>query len=799
MPSPATDPPPRRSRARRALRSALRVALLLLVAVTAAGVAFALLFDLDQALEVEKTRWLPVAEHRLGRTIEIGAVRTTLWPELGAELRDVVVHGARAGDPPLLRLDRVQVRVALWDALRSAGTDVRVTGLSLDGLRVTLVRRPDGTLAYADVIDRWRRGPPKAGAPKSPMRPEVRRFLENVRLTEVALRDASVELRDEATGGAPVVARIDHIALGLRDVALVSPIDLTVSAAALSAEPNLEIGLRFGPVPIGRKGPMPVERLRLKATDLDLSRLAPYLGEAAPVRIDSARLTADLEVRDPLARAGRTRVQGSLDVTALVVGGGAPFHLHVEPGFDLDLGRSTLELNDVVVAIDDMRIVARGHLSGFMLGWPVFDGLAVRGEGLALDRLLAHLPDLRRWLPAGADLAGPVVIGASGGGTLRAQDVEARIDLGGARVLWPGLIDKPAGVALDVHARAHRESDAVSVQQLRATIGPLALAVSGEIEHFAAPRYRLEGGTGRFAIDALVKILPGVRAAIPPDLAFGGQAELTLHARGAPDALDLRLTARLDEADVRVPEAWALRGGGTLSATAVGDPRGAVRVDGAVDLTALDIDSAVLRKGAAEPLLARAALRVEPGRTTVLDLDVTLGAARFDGAGAIDHGTRHLALAGDLAPFAVGPLAGSLPTLPLAPLRAGTLAGRLVVSGDPLDPASLTWSLRDLDARVGAGRLTGWARVTADVAPTAAFALTATALDLDALRPAAPAPPWVRALHGEGDLTLADARAGGGQVEAWTGTVRLEAGAAHATPSDPTVEAALGGVIFGAN
>ncbi len=775
-----------------------RVALLLGVALVAGAVTFLVLFDPDDVIDAERDRWIPALRHRLGRDVSVGAIDTALWPELGAEVRDVVIHGQRPGDPPLLRLKRARVHFALWSAIRSAGTDLRVTGVTLEGLEVNLVRRADGSLSYADVVGRLRRGPPREGAPPDPMRPEVRRFLQNLRLDAVTLVDAAVRLRDEATGGAPVDARIDQINLDLRDVALVSPIELTLRAAALADAPNVMVNLRFGPLPIGRKGPTPLHHVRFEADDLDLSGLAPYLGDAAPVRIDSARLTARLDVRDPLAREGKTRVRGALDVSDLAVGGGAPFHLHVEPTFDLDLKSGVFALDGLVVALDDMRLTADGTVRGFLFGWPVFDGVAVRTEGLQLDRLLSHLPDLARRLPAGLELAGPASLAITGGGTLRAQQAQVRLELEGARVRVPGLLDKPAGVALDLQAAAQRSSDAVKVERLQATLGPMAVRLSGQVENFEAPRYRLEGGTGAFAIDALVKLLPGVRDAIPDDVTFAGTGEVHLRAAGGPGALDAGIEVRLTEADVRLPAMATVTGGGTFEATAKGDPGVAVDVAATVDLGALAVETENLRKPAGVPWRAATVARVEPTRATILTLKATLGPAAFAGAGGIERSTRRLALAGDLATFPVATVADLLPALPLGPLRAARLGGRLSVAGDPTAPGTLAWSLRDLEATLGrAGRVSGWARVTGGALPTAAFELTAAGVDLDALTPREAAPAWVQRLTGEGKLMLETVRAAGAPVASWAGTLALRDGRARIEPAAPDLAAALAAVVYG--
>ncbi len=68
------------------------------------------------------------------RPVEVGAVKTTILGGLGVRVEGVRI-GAAAGEPrPLLELDRAEVKLELLRALRSGGTDVRVSGVELRGL-----------------------------------------------------------------------------------------------------------------------------------------------------------------------------------------------------------------------------------------------------------------------------------------------------------------------------------------------------------------------------------------------------------------------------------------------------------------------------------------------------------------------------------------------------------------------------------------------------------------------------------------------------------------------------------------
>ena len=81
----------------------------------------------------------------LGRPVTIEGVKTKLLGGLGVKLTGVKIGAADGEGVPLLELPRAEVVVDAVRALRSRGQDVVVREAVVEGLRVNVVRFPDGT------------------------------------------------------------------------------------------------------------------------------------------------------------------------------------------------------------------------------------------------------------------------------------------------------------------------------------------------------------------------------------------------------------------------------------------------------------------------------------------------------------------------------------------------------------------------------------------------------------------------------------------------------------------------------
>lgn len=767
------------------LRKILKYVGILIGLLIVAIVAILLLVDFDAVINDQLEAERPKLEARLGRKVRFGPVKATFFP-LGAVLGDVQIAGRTPEEAPLLTLKAARFRVDLWRAIASAGRDTRLDELEVDGLVVHLIREADGHLSYEDVLQRLGEGPPPEQAPE-PMTAEQKQALKNLVLDRVALVNAEIHLEDRATGGAPAVTYIKDLSIELNDVALVSPFEIHLKAAVIADQPNFDLTLRLGPVPIGEPGVVPLHRVRLKATDIDLAALTPYLGGEAPVAIGAARLSADLDLLDPLAQQGDTKLSGSLTVKRLQLGEplGQPFTLAIAPRLAFNPGAGVLDLTGLAVALDDMQVTADGRIVGIGAGPPRFEGVKLRSEKLDFDRLLALLPPLRAALPPGAKLAGPFGFDVLASGTAEAQTFEATVDFDQALIHVPGALAKPRGAALHVKTKADVAPDELRLHRFALGLGPMALDLTGTVRRFAQPILNLKGDTGRFDINGLVRLIPAVQAAVPPDVKIAGQARIDVQLAGTADQLKGGVTVGVYGADLAVPGA-TLQGTGEIVARVDGNPAAALAVNVDSDLAGLAIQAGdAFRKPAGTPLALHAAIQQAPKRTQIQSFSLHLGPLQATGSATLGE-----SLAADvaIARFSVAELAGLLPALKETPIAQAALGLKVKAAGNPAVPSTMEARIDDLDFALGKSKLTGFAEVKNLDAPRVRFDLRSPWLDLDALLPAggeeepppAAGPPQipdiVRRIDGEGSLQVAQGIFGGLPFTRFIGQLSLKNG-----------------------
>ncbi|MEZ4467330.1 MAG: DUF748 domain-containing protein [bacterium] len=694
--------------------------------------------------------------------------------------------GPHAGRGPLVTLKRARFKVDLWRALVSAGRDTRLDELEVDGLVIRLVREADGSLSYEDVLRRLGEGPPPEQAPE-PMTAEQKQALQNLVLDRVALIHSEIHLEDRATGGAPAKTYIKELSVELADVALVSPFEIHLQAAVIAEQPNLDVTVRLGPVPIGEKGVVPLHRVRIKATDIDLAALTPYLGGKAPLAIGSARFSADLDLVDPLAQQGDTKLSGTLSVAALQLGEplGQAFTLAIAPTLAFNPGAGVLDLTGLSIALDDMRFLADGRVVGIGAGPPRFEGVKLRTEKLDFDRLQALLPPLKAALPPGAKLGGPFGFEVLASGTAEAQTFEASVDFDQALIHVPGALAKPRGAALHVKTKADLAPDALTLHRLALALGPMALDLTGTVKRFAAPIINVKGDTGRFDINGLVRLVPAVHAAVPPDVQIAGQAQLDVKFAGTADQLKGGVTLGVYAADLAVPGA-TLQGTGEVVAQVEGNPARSLALQVDTDLAGLAIQAGdAFRKPAGTPLAVHARATQAPGKTDISSFSLDLGPLHATGSASL--GATMVADVA-LARFSVAELSALLPSLKDSPIAQASLGLKAHAAGNPAQPATIEARVEDLDFALGKNQVAGRAEIKNLDAPRIRFDLRSPYLDLDALMPAGgdePPPPdagppqipdIVKRIDGEGSLQVARGVFGGIPFTQFVGQLTLKNG-----------------------
>jgi len=420
-------------------------------------VAIALLFyaasNLDSIIERNREYILTQASNALGRPVQVEEIKASIgW----GVMMDLV--GVKVGDDPrfsqreFLTADDVYAKVEFLPLLAS---ELRANELVIKKPNVRIIRSKDGVLNVSTIGAKLNGAPvaPREAAPrkrsKGPAQPPITSgqegrtdgpsALQMFSITKVTIDDGTVEYVDEQGGGKPVVLRA--IDLDLRNLSVVSPIDLDLRMAALGETPNVEVSGTIGPV--GPGGTLDVGQAPLK---LKISLGPAELAQLRTVPMAAAAIPADLKVTGPLAMDGNIsgtiaapRFHLDLDFTdneiiyanSFTKPAGVTFAAIAEGGLDdskLTVAHTKVTLGDADIQADDVTIGAHNI------------GATVKTNRFDIAALTAVLPAL-------------VEYGASG-----KVQIDARVKIADGMPTATGTVDL-AQVAL---ARPGQKSPLVS-------------------------------------------------------------------------------------------------------------------------------------------------------------------------------------------------------------------------------------------------------------------------------------------------------------------------------------------------
>ena len=440
MSDTAPDPNPKARR----LPMVLGIALGALLVLGAAG-----LLALDSLLTSRARQEAARMSRELGRPVEVGGVSTRVITGLGLRLSDLRVGPGPGEELPLAEVRRIEVKASLLRAVLSGGKDVPISSAEVEGLRVNVIRLPDGT-TNVERLQRSLAGP-APGEPGGPP-PEAGKAkgdLSFLRIDRAALVDARVALLDRGRRGAPELA-IDHLDVTVADLRAGRPLDVVVKAAVLAEKQNVEIRVHAAPLPPTLSPAF--ETVVLKVEPIDLAPLAPFV--PSRLGLEAGHLQAALEAAFGAAvpgGSGPTRVKGGFRVEGLAFKGGRPLDALLDADLDGDLVKGDLAIGKLRLDLGPAGITGRGRVSGLSGGELRVEGLELVARDLDLARLAAHFPPLARWL--GGRVAGPIGLSLHGSGSGAKPALELRADLTPVRLDLPGTLFKPAGGRMTLAAR----------------------------------------------------------------------------------------------------------------------------------------------------------------------------------------------------------------------------------------------------------------------------------------------------------------------------------------------------------
>jgi AsmA protein len=179
---------------------ALRVVGLAVVAIVgllalAVGVLYAL-FDGDKVkAEISRT----VLEQKQRTLVIAGKPQLSVWPDVGIQL-DGVTLSEHASQDEFAALQSARISVALMPLLRK---QVQVRALDMEGLKLTLVKKKDGTLNIADLLGEPTA--PEAGKPAEPAKPTEPLLID---VSSIRIANAQLTWRDEKAGTSTALSNL---------------------------------------------------------------------------------------------------------------------------------------------------------------------------------------------------------------------------------------------------------------------------------------------------------------------------------------------------------------------------------------------------------------------------------------------------------------------------------------------------------------------------------------------------------------------------------------------------------------
>lgn len=329
-------------------RSPARIALWTIAALSA--LATLLLLIVTLALPGWVTgRGAALTSEALGRPVIIEEASFQPW-RLALIVEGLTIAGAKAGQPPLFKLRKMDAALSLRSLLRGHAV---VESLSLTRPELRLARLDEGRYDIDDLIQRF------AAKPGAPDETEPEFAIYNIELSDgqILFDDRPVQRQHELAGL--------HLALPFVSTL---PADIKVKVLPhLSGRLNgVAFDSRAEALPFAEDASA---RLSFKLAGLDLAPLAAYVPASAPVRLGGGKLDIDLAVDF----AERSRQPSGVKLSG-----------HIQ-------------LHDLALALPDGQA-----LLGFKrLSLPLADVQPLRRQ-LGLGQILLESPDAwQRPLPAG--------------------------------------------------------------------------------------------------------------------------------------------------------------------------------------------------------------------------------------------------------------------------------------------------------------------------------------------------------------------------------------------------------------
>lgn len=507
--------------------------------------AFALLGSLAwarQRLETAIRDGLRDASQRLGRAVSVARITTRLTPSLDVTLTGLTVGPASGAlsRTPLFQASSLRVRLSLSTLVRSKGRDLVIDDIELRDPTLNVTLLPDGRTSLDDL--RERRQPPSRTA------------LASLHIKRASLRSGALHVIDATIPATPLALSLDALDVVADHLGPERGSTARLSTAALGATKNLRANVSLGPLRMrdGAVVPPAVSAVELAYDRVETAPLFEFAARRRATRMTRGAFTGNTRVEYD-DRARPRRFATSFTVSGLVVRrreGGVrdPVEARLDAEVSLDHDAHSIAVPIFHATLDGMSLSGDAQLA--MGERPELRALSLSSTAITLERLEPWLP--HHDLPEGTTLQGPLILRARGARTPDgATALTTVLDLGDATIIVPSYLHKPAGTALSARFEGSVRDDDVTVERAGVTLGPLVLAMRGEVR--SARAFDLSFDSGEVPIDPLLRLLPRVREELPPGVALHGRFRASGELRTEGDAHSGRLRMALREADVHTP------------------------------------------------------------------------------------------------------------------------------------------------------------------------------------------------------------------------------------------------------
>ncbi len=337
-----------------------------------------------------KDHYLPEVSQRLGRQVQIGDVHVSVFPKVGATLKDVSIAGG-PNEPPLVKAPEAVVSVKLWPLLRSRGHDIQVRGVELRDPAINLVHRPDGSWSYQDLG----KSSPQPGAKQkptpqpaaaSPPQPPM-----EVVVSDVKVRNGTVRVIEETAHRPVTTVALSQLDVDANNVGPGRPARLSVRGALASSRQNMRLALAVNAIPRSaealKTGAWPQVAGTFALDPIELANLENLAPAELTNMVTGGRLSVTLTFTTN--RAGAYETTGDADLNQVSLRG-AP----ASGGFHVDGSIDPRRANSLQARLTRIRLKGPGIDLGGTASFqaPAHVRFALNGSQLDVDTLVGHLP-----------------------------------------------------------------------------------------------------------------------------------------------------------------------------------------------------------------------------------------------------------------------------------------------------------------------------------------------------------------------------------------------------------------------